>query len=109
MENKERQILSEIMDLMTSVRSQLELLDAKMAQLQQLVGQGDTDVTPIDLDIDDLLVDPVVEDVPAEDNVKWFANSQLLADWLAEQNVSGATVLVKGSRGTRMEKTIQAL
>ena len=70
MENKERQILSEIMDLMTSVRSQLELLDAKMAQLQQLVGQGDTDVTPIDLDIDDLLVDPVVEDVLAEDNLQ---------------------------------------
>ena len=70
MENKERQILSEIMDLMTSVRSQLELLDAKMAQLQQLVGQGDTDVTPIDLDIDDLLVDPVVEDVTAEDNLQ---------------------------------------
>jgi hypothetical protein len=70
MENKERQILSEIIDLMTSVRSQLELLDAKMAQLQQLVGQGDTDVTPIDLDIDDLLVDPVVEDVPAEDNLQ---------------------------------------
>ena len=70
MENKERQILSEIMDLMTSVRSQLELLDAKMAQLQQLVGQRDTDVTPIDLDIDDLLVDSVVEDVPAEDNLQ---------------------------------------
>ena len=70
MENKESQILSEIMDLMTSVRSQLELLDAKMAQLQQLVGQGDTDVTPIDLDIDDLLVDHVVEDVPAEDNLQ---------------------------------------
>jgi hypothetical protein len=70
MENKERQILSEIIDLMTSVRSQLELLDAKMAQLQQLVGQGDTDVTPIDLDIDDLLVDSVVEDVPAEDNLQ---------------------------------------
>ena len=70
MEKKERQILSEIMDLMTSVRSQLELLDAKMAQLQQLVGQRDTDVTPIDLDIDDLLVDSVVEDVPAEDNLQ---------------------------------------
>ncbi len=65
MENKERQILSEIMDLMTSVRSQLELLDAKMAQLQQLVGQGDTDVTPIDLDIDD--VDEPVVDLPSDD------------------------------------------
>ena len=41
--------------------------------------------------------------------VKWFENSQNLADWLAEKNISGATVLVKGSRGTRMEKTIQSL
>ena len=61
MENKESQILSEIMDMMASIRSQLELLDAKMAQLQQTVGQGDEDVTPIDLDIDDLPFD----DVPA--------------------------------------------
>ena len=50
-----------------------------------------------------------LEEQPAAANVKWFANSQELADWLAEQNISGATVLVKGSRGTRMEKTIQSL
>ena len=31
MENKESQILSEIMEMMASIRSQLELLDAKMA------------------------------------------------------------------------------
>ncbi len=67
MENKERQILAEIMDMMTSVRSQLELLDAKMAELQQIVGQGDADMAPIDLDIDDMPEDyasPVV--VPEE-------------------------------------------
>lgn len=63
MENKERQILSEIMDLMASVRSQLELLDAKMAELQQVVGQGDMDMTPIDLDIDDILVEPVAAEM----------------------------------------------
>ena len=63
MENKERQILSEIMDLMASVRSQLELLDAKMAELQQVVGQEDMDMTPIDLDIDDILVEPVTAEV----------------------------------------------
>ena len=63
MENKERQILSEIMDLMASVRSQLELLDAKMAELQQVVGQEDMDMTPIDLDIDDILVEPVAAEV----------------------------------------------
>ena len=50
-----------------------------------------------------------LETMPAVECVKWFANSQDLADWLVEQNISGATVLVKGSRGTRMEKTIQSL
>lgn len=60
MENKERQILSEIMDMMASIRSQLEILDAKMAQLQLSVGQEDADETPIDLDIDDFMDDPVV-------------------------------------------------
>ena len=50
-----------------------------------------------------------LETQPAAESVKWFANSQDLADWLAEQRISGATVLVKGSRGTRMEKTIQSL
>lgn len=47
--------------------------------------------------------------VPAAEQLKWFKDSQELADWLAEQNVSGATVLIKGSRGTRMEKTIPSL
>ncbi len=70
MENKERQILSEIMDMMASIRSQLEILDEKMAQLQQAVGQEDVDETPIDLDIDDLIDDPVVpavSDVPQDE------------------------------------------
>ena len=43
------------------------------------------------------------------ENLNWFANSQDLAEWLSQQNISGATVLVKGSRGTRMEKTISVL
>lgn len=38
-----------------------------------------------------------------------FATSDELADRLAEQPVEGACVLVKGSRGIRMEKTIPAL
>ena len=59
MENRERQILSEIMDMMASIRSQLEILDEKMAQLQQAVRQEDVDETPIDLDIDDLMDEPV--------------------------------------------------
>ena len=50
-----------------------------------------------------------LETVPEAGEVMWFADSQTLADWLAEQNITGATVLIKGSRGTRMERTIQSL
>ena len=57
MENKERQILSEIMDMMASIRSQLELLDAKVAELQQVAAQEDGDMTPIDIDLDDFSAD----------------------------------------------------
>ena len=70
MENKERQILSEIKDMMASIRSQLEVLDAKMAELQQVVDQEDADVVPIDLDLDDdLQVYPSAEEVPFAEEV----------------------------------------
>ena len=41
--------------------------------------------------------------------VKWFATSSDLAAWLKDNPVSGATVLVKGSRGIQMEKVIPEL
>ena len=77
MENKESQILSEIMDMMASIRSQLEMLDAKMAALQNPVGQGEAEAMPIDLDIDDLPeteeVAPVVEEtVVVEDDLPFY-------------------------------------
>ena len=50
-----------------------------------------------------------LDSVPESAKVKWFVDSQSLADWLTQQNVSGATILIKGSRGTRMEKTIASL
>ena len=53
MENRQQQILSEIQELMSSVRSQLEILDAKMLEFHQLSDpQGDIAV-PIDIDIDE--------------------------------------------------------
>ena len=53
MENRQQQILSEIQELMSSVRSQLEKLDAKMQEFQQMADpQGDM-AMPIDIDIDE--------------------------------------------------------
>ena len=40
---------------------------------------------------------------------RWFATSDELAQWLSENPVEGASVLIKGSRGTRMEKVLPVL
>ena len=60
MENRQQQILSEIQELMSSVRSQLEKLDAKMQEFQQFADpQGDM-AMPIDIDIDESYLDEEV-------------------------------------------------
>lgn len=67
MENREQQILSEIKIMMASIRSQLERLDAKMAELQQVVDPEDFEAESIDISIDvdvDEIVDEVVEPEP---------------------------------------------
>ena len=66
MENREQQILSEIKSMMGTIRSQLEMLDAKMAELQQCVDPDEFDNNPIELEIDDVAVDVVTDDVVAE-------------------------------------------
>ena len=63
MENREQQILSEIKSMMGTIRAQLELLDAKMVELQQCVDPDDFDNNPIEVDID-LAVDPIEEPMP---------------------------------------------
>ena len=68
MENKELQILSEIKDLMASLRSQMELLEIKIAQLQHVAGQEDEDMTPIDLDLGDMMVEPV-DEIPETEGI----------------------------------------
>ena len=77
MENREQQILSEIKSMMASIRIQLEKLDAKMAELQQVVDPEDVAAMPIDLDIDETaVVTPqpeivVIDDLPfAEEEVE---------------------------------------
>jgi hypothetical protein len=62
MENREQQILSEIKAMMGTIRSQLELLDAKMAELQQCVDPQEFEANPIELDIDD---DLPFDDMPS--------------------------------------------
>ena len=62
MENSQQQILSEIQSMMTSIRQQLEKLDAKMAELQQSVDPEGVAAMPIDIEIDDVdLEGPVWE------------------------------------------------
>lgn len=43
------------------------------------------------------------------DGILCFETSDALARWLQENPMDGATVLIKGSRGTKMEKVIPAL
>ena len=45
----------------------------------------------------------------ASDNAMFFQTSDELADYLKANHVHGATILIKGSRGTRMEKVIPVL
>ena len=88
MENKESQILSEIMDMMASIRSQLEMLDAKMAELQNTVGQGDAEAMPIDLDIDDVPeVEEVVEEVSVQEDDLPFYDEPVADEPVADEPV----------------------
>ena len=41
--------------------------------------------------------------------MKFFTSSDELAAYLADNPLCGATILIKGSRGTRMEKVIPVL
>ena len=73
MENREQQILSEIKQLMNSVRMQLEQLDTKMAELQQMYDPQEFESEPIDLGVfpldldDDTAFETETEEVVEEE------------------------------------------
>ena len=68
MENRQQQILSEIKDMMASIRVQLEQLDAKMAELQYEVDPQEFTTEPIDLTLDDFTIGLASEE-PAEEEI----------------------------------------
>ena len=67
MENREQQILSEIILMAASIREQLEALENKLIQLQTGVRNEDETGEPIDLDIDDIVSPEPSEDLPFYD------------------------------------------
>lgn len=93
MKNNEQQILAEIRTMMASLRQQMEMLDAKMVQLQQLTQSDDEELTPIVLDIDTFTL-PV--DVPSEDPVEESAEDSVeeLVDESVEDPVEEQTEFV---------------
>ena len=50
-----------------------------------------------------------LESINTDDRVVSFTTSAELTEWLKEAGLSEAMILIKGSRGTRMEKTMEAL
>ena len=72
MENREQQILSEIRQMILSMRTQLDMLEDRLSQLGYSVDYEVVDDTPIDLDIDEsFLMEDLSsnEDFPVEESV----------------------------------------
>lgn len=67
MENRQQQILSEIKEMMSLIRTQLEQLDVKMAELQYEVDPQEFTSEPIDLSLDDFTIETVPEDPVVEE------------------------------------------
>ena len=71
MENRQQQILSEIKEMVSSIKVQLEQLEAKMAEFQYEVGSQDFMSEPIDIQLDDFPIElhRVEEDAPVAEEV----------------------------------------
>ena len=81
MENRQQQILAEIQSMMASIRNELNLLDAKISEFQQIADMSGEDVEPIDLEPIDFLEqdmeeslteEPAVEETVDDDDLPFF-------------------------------------
>jgi UDP-N-acetylmuramoyl-tripeptide--D-alanyl-D-alanine ligase len=59
--------------------------------------------------IEAILTGPVYQKMASEYGFRAFENSDLLYDWLKLNPISGYLILIKGSRGIKLEKVIELL
>ena len=63
MENRQQQILAEIQSMMASIRNELNMLDIKISEFQQIAGASGNEPEPIDLEHIDFTMEAPVEQV----------------------------------------------
>ena len=78
--------------MMSSIRIQLEQLDAKMAELQQVVDPDDISAMPIDLEIIEDEVDTVPVEIVVEDDLP-FVEEPMTEEVVTEEVVTEETVI----------------
>ena len=120
MENRQQQILSEIQSMMTSIRNQFNLLDAKISEFQQCVPaeeeQETIDLEPIEfislateLEVaeeevaieEEPVVEPevaddlpeVADDLPEDDDLPFFDEPAAVVETAAEPVVKSAPII----------------
>ena len=82
MENRQKQILSEIQEMMSSIRMQLEKLDVKIAEFQQVADIEGVEAAPIDLEIDEsyFIEETVVEGSLDIEDVESELETEVMAE-----------------------------
>ena len=113
MENRQQQILSEIQSMMTSIRNQFNLLDAKISEFQQCVPaeeeQETIDLEPIEfislateLEVaeeevaieEEPVAEPeVADDLPEDDDLPFFDEPETVVETAAEPVVKSAPII----------------
>ena len=113
MENRQQQILSEIQSMMTSIRNQFNLLDAKISEFQQCVPAEDEqetiDLEPIEfislateLEVaeeevaveEEPVAEPeVADDLPEDDDLPFFDEPEPVVETAAEPVVKSAPII----------------